>query len=466
MFLRPQHFQAAQRYLAHQAQLSDRWDVHYNWGLRSVEIDREALANHRLAVRSLRARLRDGTLLALPEDGDLPELDLRGPLERDRAFTVLLALPALRLGRANVTANGAAEGGRYLLDSQPVEDENTGDNPQPLELRLLNVRLLLSTQGEHAGYELLPLARVGKSADADTAPQLDATYIPPVLACDAWAPLQLDILRTLYDRIGTKIDLLAGQVATRGITVESHAAEDARIVGYLRALNEAYALLGVLVFAEGVHPLHAYLELCRLVGQLAIFGADHRPPELPRYDHDDLGRCFYAVKQFLDSLLDLILPPHWEQRDFVGAGLRIQVPLEPAWLEPSRQMFVGVQSPLPAEHCVSLLTTPGQLDMKIGSSDRVDQIFKEGLAGLRFTHTPQPPRALPTARVYFQINREAQPAEWQKVRDSLTLAIRLNEHRIAGSIQGEKKLTIRHAGQTTTMQFTLFVVRPETSPKR
>jgi type VI secretion system protein ImpJ len=124
-------------------------------------------------------------------------------------------------------------------------------------------------------------------------------------------------------------------------------------------------------------------------------------------------------------------------------------------------MFIGVHSQLPPEECVRLLTVPGQLDMKVGSSDRVDQIFRLGQAGLKFTHTPQPPRSLPVAPglVYFQVSREAQLPEWQNVQRSLSLAIRLNEQRIVGSIQGRRQLSIRVAGQTTVMQFTLFVTR-------
>jgi type VI secretion system protein ImpJ len=167
------------------------------------------------------------------------------------------------------------------------------------------------------------------------------------------------------------------------------------------------------------------------------------------------------VKKYIDALLDKIIEPEYKQRPFEGAGLRMQVPLEPSWLEPSWQMFVGVKSPLPTDECVKLLTKAGQLDMKIGSSDRVDRIYQLGQAGLKFAHSPTPPRALPVIKdlIYLQVARDSQLEEWQNVQKSLTLAIRLNETRIAGSIQGQRTLTIRSGGQTTTLQFTLFVVR-------
>jgi type VI secretion system protein ImpJ len=109
------------------------------------------------------------------------------------------------------------------------------------------------------------------------------------------------------------------------------------------------------------------------------------------------------------------------------------------------------------------VTKPGLLNMKIGSSETVDEIYRRGQAGLRFSAVDRPPRVLPAppGLVYFQVNRESQQEEWQNVRKLLTLAIRLNENRIAGTIQGQQTLKIHHAGQTTPLQFALYVFRGE-----
>jgi type VI secretion system protein ImpJ len=324
-------------------------------------------------------------------------------------------------------------------------------------VRLPNVKLLLSTR-DVTGFEVLPIARVYRLAAADALPRLDESYIPPLLACDAWPPLATGILQVTYDRLGKKIEQLARQMVSRGISFDTRNPGDAVLVGQLQELNRAYATLEVLAFAEGIHPLRAYLELCRLVGQLAVFHPSRKAPPLPRYDHDDLGGCFYRVKQYLEDIP--VEEPSYEERPFVGADLRMQVALEPKWLEPSWQMYVGVLSTLKPEECVKLLTKSGQLDMKVGSAARVDEIFQRGLRGLQFTPCTKPPRDLPSqpGLVYFQMNREAQQEEWQNVQSSLTLAIRLNRERIAGSIQGQQVLTIKHGTVTATMQFTLFLV--------
>jgi type VI secretion system protein ImpJ len=473
MFVRPHHFQAAQRHAAFVAARNGRLDLHHNWGLRSLQLDRDALANHRLVVRGLEARLRDGTLVAVPEDGTLPALDLKPALER-AAVTAFLAVPVLHVGRANVLAAGAAAapgeaGARYRPDALELEDENTGVNPQLVPVRLLNLTLLLGEGGgpagrELAGYEVLPLARLEKSPGAQGSPQLDLSYIPPVLACDAWEPLGAGILQALHDRVGKKLDLLSEQAVARALTFDSAAQGERLLFEQLRVLNEAHAGLGVLATTPGIHPLPAYLHLCQLTGALAIFDAGRRVPALPPYDHDDLGGCFHRVKQHLDALLDVFVEPEYKERAFVGAGLRMQVALEPAWLESPWELFIGVQSPLEPDECVRLLTHPGQLEMKIGSSERVDALFRRGQAGLHFARCPQLPRALPLrpGLVYFQINRESQQAEWLNVQKSLSLAIRLNESRIAGTIQDQRTLTVKLSaaapGQTATVQFTLYVV--------
>src|SRR5262245_18319661 len=102
MFLLPHQMQLTHRHTLQGLHVGHKWDLHYDWGLRAMELDLAALANHRFAVRSLQARLRDGTLLSVPEDGVLSALDLKPALEKSGAVTVSLGVPLLQLGKANV----------------------------------------------------------------------------------------------------------------------------------------------------------------------------------------------------------------------------------------------------------------------------------------------------------------------------------------------------------------------------
>ena len=476
MFMWPHHMQQEVRFQAERLRVGHRWDVQHNWGLRTLEIDADALKTGRLVIRNLQARLRDGTLVDVPAEGRLPSLDLTEILQGKDGTTIFLGVPKLQPHRANITQPATAVPGnvpapetRYLIESVEIEDENSGEDPQALVFRALNLKLLPDA-GDLAGYDVLPIARFEKIPTGEVGLQLDPVYIPPILACDAWKPLAVDILQYLFHRLSARQVSLANQILSRGITHETHNPGDNVLLGQLAVLNEASAVLNTIAFAEGIHPLPAYLELCRIVGQLAVFTKSARTPELPKYDHDDLGNCFHRVKRYLEALEPA--QAAYEEREFIGEKLRMQVAMEAKWLEPAWQFFVGAQSPLPQDQVIKLLTKPEMgLDMKIGSGERVDHIFERGRKGLEFTHTPTPPRVLPArpGLVFFQVNRESQKSEWDEVQKSLTLAIRLNQNRIAvspkGDIQGQQTITFKLGSQAAaTMQFSLFLVQGDGSP--
>ncbi len=460
MFLRPLHFQAAHRYCVDQMRRNHNWDVHYNWGLRSIEIDPTALGNHRFVIRSLEARLRDGTPVVLPRDAAVPELNLRALFQasKTRTLRIFLAVPAGFAGRANVSLERDAKF-RYYQTPMEIEDESTGGDPQTIVVRALNVQLLAGNQ-DQTGYQVLPIAQIERTDRADGGLQHDAAFIPPLLSCDAWKPLSDGVLGTLQDRLDKKIDWLAEQVTRQGITFDRQMPGDVIVLKQLQQLSEASTVLGVLNSSPGVHPLTAFLELSRIVGQVAIFGATRRPPELPRYDHDDLGTCFAFIKQHLDAQLNFVVEPEYKERRFIGAGWRMQVGLEPAWLGTTSQMYIGVQSTLDPVQCINLLTDAGQLDMKVGSSDRVEELFRKGAQGLRFEAEELPPQELPkvVGQLYFRVVQDAKDPEWLNLKKSLTLALRLNENLIVGSIQNQRRLTIHVGGRNVTMQFSLFVL--------
>lgn len=470
----PHHMQQEDRCQTERLALSHRWNVHHNWGLRRIEWDPEAFQSGRLEVTRLQARMRDGTLIDVPGEGRLPTLELAEILANRERVTVYVALAQLHETGANSAAPSAppadAEGSqnsqtvktRYLMEKFQIADENDGADLQTLDFRILNLQLMLDSE-DLAGYEVLEIGRFEKSPTAEGAPRVDVNYIPPVLACDAWKPLVDEILQMLYHHLSSRMENLATKAVTRGITFETKNPGDNKLLGRLAVLNEASCVLNTIAFAEGIHPFTAYLELCRIVGQLAIFTGDRRAPKLPAYDHDDLGGCFYAVKRHLEWDEDAAA---YEERAFIGEELRMQVAIEAKWLEPAWQMFVGVRSPLPQAEVIDLLTTPGQLDMKIGSANRVDHMFTRGIPSLEFTHALTPPRVLPTMAdlTYFQVNRDSRQSEWEKVKESLTLAVRVNHKRFevgpAGNINGMRVLALHQHGHqpATTMQFSLFVV--------
>src|SRR5262249_56108442 len=129
-----------------------------------------------------------------------------------------------RIGGANAEAAPTADGPRYWVEDQELGDENTGSNDESIQFRRIRARLLLSNQ-DQTGYEVLPLARIERSAQLEAPPQLDLDYVPPLLVLDAWPPLW-QAVQSLYHQIGAKVDQLATQVIDRSISFDSQVPGD------------------------------------------------------------------------------------------------------------------------------------------------------------------------------------------------------------------------------------------------
>ena len=466
MFLRQHHFQAADRHTLDLISQSSRWDVPYNWGLRGIDIDPNALTNFRFVVRRLQARMRDGTIVRVPQDAALPEIDLRAAFKyaEDRnegTVEISLAVPILDLGRPNVTAAGG-EAARYRVEmDNRVPDESDGKTERPLQYRRLNLTVLTSGT-DPAGYETLPLAVLTRATQGESTPVLHRPFMPPVLACEGWPALREDILQPIYHKIGTLVRDLGGTVKDREISFLDTDPEARLMFEQVRLLNEAAAVTRILARTDGVHPVQAYTELCRLVGQLAIFGTDRAIPELPEYRHDELGPCFFDLKKLLDQLLNMIgADRKFQQRPFAGHGLQMRVDMDEPWMAPGWQMFVGVESNLNSNEVIGLLTS-GQMNMKIASTDRVEDVYALGHRGMVFRYEAQPPRVLPITKkdTYFSIERS--PDEWPFVQRTRRLAIRLNERLLDGDLQNKRDVLIRgQPGKQPVMRFTLYVVPPK-----
>lgn len=458
MFLRPQHFQASDRYWHYSLATAVQWQSLYSYGLRAFRLQREALGANFFQLNGGQAVLRDGTLIEL--DGLDLRISLKDAFQRQAEVTVMLAVSKLVLGRPNTGPVGAAAT-RLTVDAIPVTDENTGGSESEIEFRRLAVRLLLSTDNSE-GYETLPIARIKRAAGDESTPELDEEYFPPLLASDAWEDLSQGVLRAIFDLVGQKVDVLAQRATSRGLSFHSQEPGELDDLWMLAQLNQVLATLHSMTFAVGLHPYWVYQELCRIVGALSIFDPTRRlDPQLPAYDHDDLGRVFWWLKRKIGELIGSTKKLEYEQRFFVGVERGMQVSLDPKWLHTNWTWFVGVHGEnVPTDICRELLR-PGVLDWKMGSNQQVELLFKHRMPDVKADNELRtPPRALPSQRgwIYFEVRREG-PA-WKDVLATQTLAMRFNTSVIANldKLTGQRKLEVIHHEKRAILEFALFAV--------
>jgi type VI secretion system protein ImpJ len=470
LFLRPQHFQAADRYWNERLQSAERWDHPYNYGLHNLRLSADAVANYQVDVAECEARMPDGTLISRGAGQGLSRVNLKPALEKEPLVTVFLAVPNLNLGRANVGAADSPESPRYIDVPGELADESAGGSPQSVGLRDLNARILLSTQ-DTAGFACLPIARVKRSGSREAAPLLDADYIPPVLTLETSEDLKA-IARSIYDLIGQRCEVIGRQIQSRNITLAATQPGDLERIMLLWVLNEAAATLKCLVFARGVHPFPAYVELCRIIGRLAIFGPSRQIGFVEQYDHDDLARIYKWARREIEMLINSVGNYEFEMEKFVGAaaGLPIlHVELKSRWLEKTWEWYVGVSSrDLSKAECQKMVSE-GFLDWKIGSRNAVADLFSSRIPGLKLALASEIPPALPRdgSWILYKISRDPLLA-WQDVSTSQTLAMRLSKVLIANlpELQGNTNLKVDASGKKGSLEFALFAVPQPTNPAR
>ncbi len=460
LFLRPHHFQAAERHWQESVSTADRFDHPHAWGVLEFSYSRDALASGQLEVRRLRARMRDGTIVERGDDNPLDRVDLKAALDRDSVVTAHLAVPRLQLGERNVGTNGEPPGStRFREVRRLLQDDVVGGSDEEVSFRQLDARIRLSTD-ELSGYETLPVARFRRSGEGAATPELDVAYVPPALSLAAWAPLG-ELYRDICDIVSNKRDVIAAQVTGGGLDVDVNDPAALERVLMLVSLNQVIGGLSVFASCRALHPFSAYLELCRAAGGLTTFERGPSSEGLPAYDHDDLGTVFRSLKDRIVNAIRAVRDYAYHQRYFRGVGLGLQVTLDPEWFHADWQWLVGVRKGDLSETQLRELLSPGRLDWKLGSARQVEMLFTQRLPGLELRPVAHKLPSLPSQRdwLYFEVPRD-EGAAWRDVQASQTLAIRLRDSLVLNRdrLQGERRLLVEYEGDRVPLEMAMFAV--------
>lgn len=461
LFLKPHHFQASDRHARRGLRELEDATRLFPWGARSMVLDEKAVEDYRLVLHEGEFRFRDGTRVKVPDDAPVPPLHFRDEL-KGAALTVFLGIPSEGPGRANV-ADGPdgshPDNPRYFREYFDCEDENTGRGAARIAFRRPRLRLLLSTQTMD-GYETLPLARIIRTDQVGALPRINEAYVPPITSLEA-SPWLLRELRGLVHQIDGRVDSLADQMVNRRIAFDSGDPRDLERVMKLAALNRVHADLDAIAALSGAHPLEVYPHLCRAAGEVGLFLPERRTPALPAYDHQDLAGVFGFVIETIRRALRDEEVVTFERFDFVRVGDadHVAVGIDPSWLDPPHQLFLGVATDLKPEACDALLQ---RVDISIGCEPKVEDMYRARMSGLKFRPLARVPNYLPDGPVYFTFSRD--PVVWEEMRETASMAIRLNNELF--SYLGDRDLRLHYTSRRTgstkeaNLRFTLYVTTP------
>lgn len=418
VFLSPQHLQAQDRFFEDSLRFLSGALAFRNWGFSSLEISAAGLSEGQLSVTRASGVFPDGLILDLPSSDAPPRSRTLDECFHPgvSACSFYLAVPQERPGGINVGLQRGSASTRFYSEVQMLRDENSSGIEKPVSLARKNLQIL--AEGENLeGSVLLPMARVERTEAGSY--RLDPQYVPPVLNLKS-SELLTGILRGLMETLVARGSQLAGSRRQRNQSLADFSASDIANFWLLYTINSHLPVVRHMLEAGQVHPEILFLRMLSLAGSLTTFSSRTEPRDLPQYDHEQLGPCFIALDAIIAELLETVVPSNF-----------VALPLKPLrdsvyataidkdqYFENSRP-YLAISSDLREADLIS--RTPALA--KACSATHIEQLIRQALPGLKLTHVPVPPRAIPVKLRYQYFSIERSGPVWDAVTRARNFAV-------------------------------------------
>lgn len=400
LFLRPQHFQQADRYHEHLLEARVGRITPYPWGITALEIDHDLAQQGKFAVRRVAGVMPDGTPFDLPNHSPLPE---PLPLDDKLANAVIgLAMPAIAPNTREVDFRQSDSASRYIRDTEFLID-STSSLRQEEELEVahprLNFRIL---QKGRTGFISIGLARVVEIQDNTIV--FDEEYIPPAMATHA------------HPQLTGLLDRVIGWIESRLEELGRYAADPSAGGGLqsadyfiLQCLNRHITVFRHFRSSQYVHPERLYETMIGFAGELATYTTSGRmatnyAEQFP-YNQDDLEGTFRPVR----TDIQMALAARTETR-----AVRLEL------IEKATNVFVStIRDRALFQHATFIIEVAASKSLteiqqtfpqlfKMGPNTKMHEIVNMHLPGVPLVHLPTPPRQIRalTDHVYFRLDKQ------------------------------------------------------------
>lgn len=420
LFLRPQHFQQQDAYHESQVRQALLTAQPFGWGLRSLEIDHDALASGTLRIERIDAVLPNGERYLAPDEDRLPAPLALNALDLDNGATsIALAVQHLRPHGGNARPEGdAEEHTRYLIDNRDTVDLFTDAAEAPLPVLVKTSVLKASTDASDA-YLTVPILRIRKTPANGF--EKDPRFVPPSLTLSGAPLLQLQ-LRRLLDALQAKVNALYGFHREPSKHIIEFRSGDVASFWLLHTASSAFAALSHLHQNPQLHPERLFQELLRLAGGLMTFSTGFGANDLPVYEHADPGPAFLKLDHMLRELLETVISTR-----YFAIALTEPAPgfhqgrLDSEKIDEDTAFYLSIQASMPMAQLIESVP----LQFKVGAPDDVDKLVLSAMAGVRLEHAAQVPPAIPVKpnATYFALDRRSPLYERMLQAGTMTIFI-------------------------------------------
>ncbi|MET3133007.1 type VI secretion system protein ImpJ [Oxalobacteraceae bacterium GrIS 1.11] len=418
LFLRPQHFQQQDQYHEYRLHESVKALHPYLWGVSNMQLDRTALNNNTLRILELSLIFQDGEIYDAPGGEDLPEaLDLSTLPQSQQSVTFYAALPSFKHFGGNFAATGQPNNAaRYVQTNLETPDLYTQAALAELTYLKKTVRLVseFEPRDSYVNFPLLRLRRLSTGGF-----ETDPAFVPPSLSIRS-APILFLQLRRLIDALQAKVNALYGHHREPSKNVVEFRSGDMSSFWLLHTASSAYASLSHYFHHPTLHPERLFEQLLGVAGALLTFSKNFTLSDLPAYQHGDPGPSFLKLHQIIRELLDTVISSKY----FAIALTEIKPSyhlgkLDSGKIDDKTVFYLAVSADMPALELVDVVP----LRFKLGAPDDVEKFVLSAMPGVRLSHSPQVPAAVPVRPDTYYFSLESKGQMYERMMQAQSISI-------------------------------------------
>ena len=419
LFLRPQHFQQQDAYHEWRTAEAMRAAHPHLWGVRHCRVDTDALQSGVLRITELQLIFPDGELYNAPADDDLPppvNLSNLASATVDQIFHIAIA--PLRTNATNFAGTEMVSDMAVRYRQQDAAAPDLFTQAATADIATLRrCARVVADQEPHDHLVSMPLCRLRRNATGVF--ELDRRFVPPVLSVQAAPALQM-MLRRLIDVLQAKVEALYGSHREPSKHVIEFRSGDIASFWLLHTASSACAGLMHLHQHQGLHPERLYARMLELAGSLMTFSKAYALADLPVYKHAEPGRSFAKLDNIIRELLETVISTRYfsialtETKPAFHLGR-----LESEKISPTTAFYLGISAAMPPTELVEVIP----MRAKVGAPDDVEKLVLSAMGGVRLTHAPQVPSAIPVRPGAYYFALEGRGPLYERMLQSQSIMI-------------------------------------------
>lgn len=314
-----------------------------------------------------------------------------------------------------------------------MEDDASGLNEQPIQIRLWNVRLFFGDPpGEE--FESIKISEIILSPHTDL-PAVNREYIPPLLNIAAATGFR-EKLTNLVVHLNNQTTYIRRELTEKHSMMLADPANALMSLTRCQLTASFGLVLKQLVAMDETHPLQIYIELVRLAGGLCALNTE-MPLDIPEYRHTQLTQVMERLLELIWSMLEGGVVPEFVSREFeLRKNTRI-CPVDREWIEKDYPVYMCIKTDMADNEVISIIS---DVRVKMGPPSIIDELLAERRRGISCEKIRKIPMGLQdrSGLHYFRISFTDNSEFIDRFRKDLMLEIR----GIPGNLLADMKLSI------------------------